>query len=251
MPLIRSGRRATVPAIPSSLLLVLLLAPAAFAEIIEIRSGQVGGVPGTPPTVDFVGPVDDCFRAFTATACGTPLSGVPFSAADFSAARAGAAAELVAPAGTWLASLPADPGARWVNWNHGTVIGGSGDPARSALYACDFVIETPCPSATLEIWESSVGDSPMKAVDAGTIEDIGPIGLTPIEGWFYPEYVADVCPGLPDFAALRDCADQFAQPDTFPKGRLLDYPADWESVETFGGSMAARKSRASWLSGSP
>ena len=84
-------------------------------------------------------------------------------------------------------------------------------------------------AATLEIWESSIGDSPAKAVASGKVVDLGPIGLTPIEGWFYPDYVAEVCPGLPDWKALKDCADKFSEPETFPKGKLLDYPADWES----------------------
>lgn len=94
-------------------------------------------------------------------------------------------------------------------------------------------------TATLEIWESSVGDSPMRAVESGNVEDLGAVGLTPIEGWFYPDYVAEACPGLPDWTALRDCADQFSKPETFPQGRLLDYPAEWEShnnlrVDAFG-----------------
>ena len=84
-------------------------------------------------------------------------------------------------------------------------------------------------AATLEIWESSVGDSPKKAVESGKVVDLGPIGLTPIEGWFYPNYVAEACPGLPDWKALKKCAEKFAEPETFPKGRLVDYPADWES----------------------
>lgn len=34
-------------------------------------------------------------------------------------------------------------------------------------------------------------------------------------------------PGLPDYIALNDCAEIFANSETFRKGRLLDYPADW------------------------
>ena len=85
-------------------------------------------------------------------------------------------------------------------------------------------------SATLEIWESSIGDAASSATDTGKVVDIGSLGLTPIEGWFYPDYVADACPGLPDWKALEKCAEIFATSDTFPKGRLVDYPADWESA---------------------
>ena len=37
----------------------------------------------------------------------------------------------------------------------------------------------------------------------------------------------DQCPGLPSYEALYDCAQAFAAADTFPKGRLVTYPADW------------------------
>ena len=35
------------------------------------------------------------------------------------------------------------------------------------------------------------------------------------------------CPGLPSYKALYDCAMAFGRADTFPKGRLITYPADW------------------------
>ena len=84
-------------------------------------------------------------------------------------------------------------------------------------------------TATLEIWESSIGEAPAKAVATGNVEDLGSVGLTPIEGWFYPAYVAEACPGLPDWQALDACAEQFATAATFPQGRLVDYPAEWET----------------------
>lgn len=61
----------------------------------------------------------------------------------------------------------------------------------------------------------------------GRIEPLGDTGLVGTEGWYYPAYVEEKCPGLPDWKALRDCAPIFATPDTAPKGRLLDYPQEW------------------------
>jgi glycine betaine/proline transport system substrate-binding protein len=43
----------------------------------------------------------------------------------------------------------------------------------------------------------------------------------------YPAYVEEMCPGLPNWEALNGCAEIFATPETLPKGRFLDYPADW------------------------
>jgi glycine betaine/proline transport system substrate-binding protein len=51
------------------------------------------------------------------------------------------------------------------------------------------------------------------------------------EGWIYPKYMEQVCPGLPDWAALEkpECIQALATPETAPNGRFLDYPADWGS----------------------
>jgi glycine betaine/proline transport system substrate-binding protein len=65
------------------------------------------------------------------------------------------------------------------------------------------------------------------ATEAGRIEKLGSTGLTGSEGLYYPAYVEAKCPGLPDWKALRDCAELFATPETAPKGRVLDYPAEW------------------------
>ena len=78
-----------------------------------------------------------------------------------------------------------------------------------------------------EIWTNNVGDIFPKAVAAGDIVVVGELGLTPREGWFYPPYMEEKCPGLPSYQALYDCAQAFATAETFPNGRLITYPADW------------------------
>lgn len=78
-----------------------------------------------------------------------------------------------------------------------------------------------------EVWTNNVGDLYPKAVASGDIEVLGDLGLDPKEGWIYPPYMEEKCPGLPDYRALYECAQVFARPDTFPKGRLITYPADW------------------------
>ncbi|MEM7073539.1 MAG: ABC transporter substrate-binding protein [Pseudomonadota bacterium] len=78
-----------------------------------------------------------------------------------------------------------------------------------------------------ETWTNNVGDIYPKAVEAGDIVVVGSLGLQPQEGWIYPPYMEEKCPGLPSYEALYDCAQAFAAADTFPKGRLISYPADW------------------------
>jgi glycine betaine/proline transport system substrate-binding protein len=82
-------------------------------------------------------------------------------------------------------------------------------------------------TASLEIWSNNIGDNWIKARDSGKVVHIGDLGLETNEGWMYPVHMEEVCPGLPDWAALEACAEQMATPETFPEGRILSYPADW------------------------
>jgi len=45
----------------------------------------------------------------------------------------------------------------------------------------------------------------------------------------YPNWVAELCPGLPDWNALKskDCAKNFVTPDSEGKGRMLEGPQTW------------------------
>ena len=81
--------------------------------------------------------------------------------------------------------------------------------------------------AALEIWSSNVSDDYAKQVEAGGVVELGDLGLDAKEGIAYPAHVEEICPGLPDWEALKDCAAQFASAETLPAGRLVDYPADW------------------------
>ena len=68
---------------------------------------------------------------------------------------------------------------------------------------------------------------------------MGETGMQAIEEWWYPIYMKDRCPGLPDWKALNDCAAEFATPETAPLGRYLGGPVTWggfddERVEALG-----------------
>jgi glycine betaine/proline transport system substrate-binding protein len=82
-------------------------------------------------------------------------------------------------------------------------------------------------SASVENWYQAVAKLYDENTASGRIESLGNTGLVGQEGWYYPAYVEKRCPGLPDWRALKKCADIFATADTAPKGRLLDYPAEW------------------------
>jgi len=78
-----------------------------------------------------------------------------------------------------------------------------------------------------EVWTNNVGDLYPDFVAKGDIVVLGDLGLDPKEGWIYPHYMEAKCPGLPSYTALFECQQAFATASTFPKGRLITYPADW------------------------
>ena len=90
-----------------------------------------------------------------------------------------------------------------------------------------------------EVWEGAFGVPFQEQVDAGCVIDAATHDAKTREDWWYPDYVEDVCPGLPDWEALNDCADLFTTPDSGGKGRFLGGPVDWlkgdqERVEGLG-----------------
>ena len=82
-------------------------------------------------------------------------------------------------------------------------------------------------SATMEIWSSNIGEHYDKALASGNVEEIGDLGLVPVETWYFNNAAKEKCPGLPSYTALNDCVEVFANAETYPQGRLVDYPADW------------------------
>ena len=81
--------------------------------------------------------------------------------------------------------------------------------------------------AALEVWTSNVSEQFAALEKDGKVVDISGLDLEAKEGFAYPAHVAEICPGLPAWEALKACAGQFATAETLPMGRLVDYPADW------------------------
>lgn len=79
----------------------------------------------------------------------------------------------------------------------------------------------------MEIWETTGREAMDEAVATGSVENLGETGMLAVEEWWYPSYMKEVCPGLPDWKALNDCAEEFATPETAPKGRYLGAPVTW------------------------
>ena len=85
----------------------------------------------------------------------------------------------------------------------------------------------------LEFWDTTAGEA-MKASDAtGQTERLGALGPKAKEEWWYPLYMKERCPGLPNWEALKspECAKAFSTPETAPKGRYLGGPVTWEGFD--------------------
>ncbi len=93
----------------------------------------------------------------------------------------------------------------------------------------------------MEIWETTGREAMDAAVATGNVEVLGPTGMQAKEEWWYPSYMVEQCPGLPNWEALLEpaCAEAFSTAETAPDGRYLGGPVTWggfdeERIEALG-----------------
>jgi glycine betaine/proline transport system substrate-binding protein len=112
-----------------------------------------------------------------------------------------------------------------------------GEVLQKAGYNVDYVqadyiaqfagLKTGDLDVAMEIWETTGRDAMDEAIATGKVENLGETGMQAIEEWWYPEYMKEKCPGLPNWEALNDCAEVFSTAETAPKGRYLGGPVTW------------------------
>ncbi|HSR55186.1 MAG TPA: ABC transporter substrate-binding protein, partial [Alphaproteobacteria bacterium] len=83
----------------------------------------------------------------------------------------------------------------------------------------------------MEMWETTGKQAMEKSLATGKTADLGETGMKAIEEWWYPSYMKERCPGLPDWKALNKCAEAFSTPETHPKGRYLGGPVTWAGFD--------------------
>ncbi len=83
----------------------------------------------------------------------------------------------------------------------------------------------------MEMWETTGKDAMEASLKTGKTIDLGETGMDAKEEWWYPLYMKEKCPGLPDWKALNDCAEAFSTPETSPKGRYLGGPVTWSGYD--------------------
>ena len=79
----------------------------------------------------------------------------------------------------------------------------------------------------MEIWETTGREAMDEAIGTGNVVSLGETGMEAIEEWWYPAYMEERCPGLPNWEALKECAEAFSTPETAPLGRYLGGSVTW------------------------
>ena len=97
-----------------------------------------------------------------------------------------------------------------------------------ADYLAQFAgIETGDLTVAMELWDTTAAEALAASIATGNTIDLGETGMEAKEEWWYPIYMKELCPGLPDWQALNACAGLFATPVTGSKGRYLGGPVTW------------------------
>ncbi len=100
----------------------------------------------------------------------------------------------------------------------------------TADYLAQFAgLETGDLDLAMEIWATTGQEALDAAVATDKVENFGPTGMQAKEEWWFPEYMKEKCPTLPDWTALAEpgCAEAFSTTETAPKGRYLSGPVTW------------------------
>ena len=79
----------------------------------------------------------------------------------------------------------------------------------------------------MEMWETTGRDAIDEYTPDGRVVNVGSTGMDAIEEWWYPSYMKEECPGLPNWEALNECAEAFSTMETAPMGRYLGGPVTW------------------------
>ncbi|MCB2136925.1 MAG: ABC transporter substrate-binding protein [Rhodobacteraceae bacterium] len=85
----------------------------------------------------------------------------------------------------------------------------------------------------VEYWDTTAGEAMAASEATGQTERLGTLGPKAKEEWWYPLYMKEKCPGLPNWEALKDpaCAEAFSVPETAPNGRYVGGPVTWEGFD--------------------
>lgn len=80
----------------------------------------------------------------------------------------------------------------------------------------------------VEVWQGTMSDMFNRMLAARRIVDAGSHAAVTREDWWYPSYVEEACPGLPDWRALKRCSAIFSATGSGPG---IYHAGPWEKPE--------------------
>jgi len=81
----------------------------------------------------------------------------------------------------------------------------------------------------VEVWQGTMAEKYNQMLEGKWLVDAGTYDAVTREEWWYPEYVEEYCPGLPDWKALTDCFSVFSKPGSQGYGIYIGGP--WEKPD--------------------
>lgn len=78
----------------------------------------------------------------------------------------------------------------------------------------------------IEVWQAAMATDYERMMHQGHILDVGTHRAVGKEDWWYPDYVEEFCPGLPDWRAMNSCAEIFSTATSNNKG--VYYAGPWD-----------------------
>lgn len=81
----------------------------------------------------------------------------------------------------------------------------------------------------VEVWEGTMAKKYHQLIKSGDIVDAGEHAAKTREDWWYPDYIEEQCPGLPDWRALKKCFKIFITTESEPLGQYVGGP--WEKPD--------------------
>jgi len=81
----------------------------------------------------------------------------------------------------------------------------------------------------VEVWQGTMAEKYNQMLKANWLVDAGTYNVNTREEWWYPDYVEELCPGLPDWKALKHCFSVFSKPGSKGYGVYLGGP--WEKPD--------------------
>lgn len=81
----------------------------------------------------------------------------------------------------------------------------------------------------VEVWQGTMEDEFERMVGLKAFVDAGAHTAKTREEWWVPAYVKPLCPGLPDWQALKKCYALFARPGS--QGRGVYFAGPWEKPD--------------------